>query len=108
MVKLKQLVVLIILSMMAISSLVGCGASKQPPMTFTGAVLGWNNNLYTLTSSISARHLGKKLGAVTYHGSISGVFTIFQLSGSSPAKAVVFGSKDGHYYKAVVTKSNKS
>ena len=106
MVKLKQLVVFISLSVVAISSLLGCGVSKHPPMNFTGAILGWNNNLYKLTSSISPRHMEKKLGAVTYHGSISESFTIFQLSGSSPAKAVVFESEDGHFYKAVVTKSN--
>jgi hypothetical protein len=64
-----------------------------------------HNNLYELTSSIDANHLGKKPGVASYHKTISGIFTIFKLSGSSPYKNVVFES-DGHYYKAVVTKSN--
>ena len=104
-VKLKQLVVLISLSVMTVSMLVGCGVPKQPSSNMTGAVLGWDNNLYKLTAAINANRIGKKLGEVSYHGSVSGVFTIFQLSGSTPAKDVVFET-NGHYYGAVVTKSN--
>ena len=64
-----------------------------------------HNNLYKLTSPIDANHLGKKLGVASYHGPISGIFTMFKFSGRSPSNDVVFES-DGHYYKAVVTKSN--
>ena len=109
----KQLVTIMSLGIVTISFLVGCVVAKnstmnrtQSPMNYTGAVLGWDHTLYKLTSSISARHIGKQLGVVTYHGSISGEFTIFQLSGANPTKAIVFESENGHYYKAVVKKSN--
>ena len=91
------------LSVVVLSSLVGCGVSNQPSANLTGVVLGWDNNLYKLTSQTDANHVGKRLGLASYHGATPGVFTIFELSGSSPSKDVVFES-DGHYYQAVATK----
>lgn len=52
-------------------------------------------------SPISVGNIGNKLGTVSYHGEVSGGFTVFQLSGTDPAKGIVFESSDGHYFKAI-------
>lgn len=93
------------LSVAVLSSLAGCGVSNDSSVKLTGAVLGWDNNLYILISPIDANYGGKKLGIVSYHGSIAGMFTVYQFSGSSPTKDVVF-ALNGQYYKAVVEKSD--
>lgn len=78
---------------------------QQQSMDLTGVVLGWNNALYRLTSSVKASIIGRKLGEESYHGNVSGLFTIFQLRGVSPGKSVVFESSNDRYYKAIATKS---
>ena len=102
----KLSVVFISLNVLALSSLVACGVSIQPFINLDGGILGWDNNVYKLTSFISASRVGKKLGVASYHGRLSGEFSIFQLSGSSPSKALVFETSGGQYYKAVLTTSN--
>lgn len=79
--------------------------SRHSPVNLTGAVLGWHNKLYELTYNINSRSIGRKLGVVGYHGSISGSFTIFQFLDRNPDSNVVF-EFNGYYYKANVVNSN--
>lgn len=69
--------------------------------SFTGNVLAWNNRLYHLTSDPVTR-FGSRVGQVSYHGRISGEFTIFQVPGISPAYTVIFRGPDGKLSQGVV------
>ena len=83
--------------------LTGCGTTNLQSGNLTGSVLGWRNELYKIVSPISGSNIGNKLGTVSYHGIVSGEFTIFKNSGTDPAKGVIFESSDGHYFKAMAT-----
>jgi hypothetical protein len=98
-VSVKKLIGLLVL----VSVLTGCGTTKPQSNIVSGTVLSWHNVLYKVVSPRSADMIGNRLGTVSYHGRVSGEFTVFQLAGTDPAKGLVFESSDGHYFKAIAT-----
>lgn len=81
----------------------GCGThsltqSNLPP----GQAVGWNHHVYKVVKMISPNEAGKKLGEVTYHGKISGMFTLFELKGINTTKSIVVESPTGQYFQANV------
>jgi hypothetical protein len=90
--------------------LVGCGS----PATSRGDVarasshimfhvLGWGPCLYRLNATMSRADLGRELGRAVYHGWISAGFTIYEIDGEVPSRAVAFVLPGGPAYKGVQT-----
>jgi len=110
----KPLPLYLSLSLIVIVTIVGCGATAQPSVDLTGAILGWGNRLYKLETVVGPKQVGKQLALAGYHGHISGSFVIRQLVGNSPDRYVIFeaygpdGKPDAQYYKADVTEQPKS
>lgn len=94
----------IICLLIVILSVSGCGTA-QPNLT-SGVVLGWHNHLYRIVKAISSSNVGKELGKVSYHGKVSGAFTVFELKGSDFIRSIVFESSNGQYFQADVETNN--
>ncbi|MCF8564639.1 hypothetical protein LLE49_07755 [Alicyclobacillus tolerans] len=92
--------------LVVVLGLSGCGTTQSLPNLPSGTILGWHNHLYKIVGTTSSYNVGKKLGTVSYHGKVSGAFTIFELKGTNFTRAIVFkpvfGSSNGQYYEADV------
>ncbi|QQE80406.1 hypothetical protein [Alicyclobacillus sp. SO9] len=87
--------------------LLGCAAHSQLQNALPlGTVLGWHSHLYKIVKSVAPKNVGKKLGTVTYHGKVSGSFTVFESSGKPPSNSVVFETSTGQYYQANIEAKN--
>jgi hypothetical protein len=71
----------------------------------TGTVLGWDNQLYTIISQTNASDVGNKLGEASYHGMVSGLFSVFEFQGSKFENDIIFEGTNGKYYKAIANLS---
>ncbi|GLV14942.1 hypothetical protein Heshes_26270 [Alicyclobacillus hesperidum] len=92
--------------LVVVLGLSGCGTTQSYATLPSGTILGWKNHMYKIVGTTSSYNVGKKLGTVSYHGKVSGVFTIFELKGTNFTRAIVFrpvfGSSNGWYYEANV------
>lgn len=100
----KQLIIGLVIVMFGLA---GCGVHSELQYALqSGTVLGWNNHLYKIVKSINPDAAGEKLGNVTYHGKVSGTFTVLQLKGQRPSKSIIFESLTGQYFQADVESNN--
>lgn len=97
-----------IIAMLGLSGLLGCGTNAQSQNALpTGTVLGWNNHLYKVVHSVTQRDVGKEIGTISYHGKVSGLFTVFELPGSKRYKSIVFESPTKQYNQANIVETRQ-
>ena len=63
-----------------------------------GTILGWNHHLYKIVKTINPSNLGKEFGKISFHGKVSGSFTVIELQGANPNQSLIFESSNGEFY----------
>ncbi len=114
----KMAIIAWVLGMPILVGLTGCGVGVSSALS-TGAVstaefqgsglkpglvLGWQTRLYQIVGTVNAKHVGKKLGQVLYHGPFGRSFVLFALRGQPTSHALVFKTMQDTFFKAIGTR----